>query len=257
MKIQRRKTDPKNHWLDYAEEKYGVNLVMETKTIMNILKLYIPLPFYWAVYMQQYSRWVFQATKMDRNLGFYTVFPDQIVTISPILVILTLPLCNFVLYPILRKLKFESSLNKMTLGGVLGFAAITTSAFLEMKIPGNFVSIYWLIPQYFFIALSENFLFASQMSFVYKEAPANMKSVMTASVFFIIAFGNLFVVLISGVKAFESQVNEFFFYAGILFIATIVFGILASKYESNRLKVDADVGETRNLIKDNKTVDKL
>jgi hypothetical protein len=68
-KIRRRKTDHKDHWLDYAEEKHGVKLVTETKTVMNILVLYLPLPVYWAVYMQQGSRWVLQAAKMNGDIG--------------------------------------------------------------------------------------------------------------------------------------------------------------------------------------------
>jgi dipeptide/tripeptide permease len=248
-KIRRRKTDLKNHWLDYAEEKHGVKLVTETKTVMNILVLYLPLPIYWAVYSQQASRWVFQATRMNKDLGFYTILPDQIVTLSPLLVIIAIPLCDYVIYPILKQFKIETLLQKMTIGGLLGVIAISASAVVETQIAANFISVLWLVPQYFFIALSENFLFASHLNFVYNEASTNMKSVMTASVYVIVAFGNLFVVLISGLRIFESQTIEFLFYAGILLLATIVFGLLASKYKSSdRGKNEEEVGEKSGLM---------
>jgi dipeptide/tripeptide permease len=137
----------------------------------------------------------------------------------------------------------------MTIGGLLGVAATSLSSIVENQIANNFISVLWLVPQYFFIALSENFLFASHLNFVYNEASANMKSVMTASVYVIVAFGNLFVVLISGMRIFELQVIEFLFYAGILSLATIVFGLLASKYKSSdRGKIGEEVGEKSNLM---------
>jgi dipeptide/tripeptide permease len=230
-KIRRRKTDHKDHWLDYAEEKHGVKLVTETKTVMNILVLYLPLPIYWAVYMQQASRWVFQATRMDGNLGFYTVQPDQMIALNPIFAILTLPLCDYVFYPLLAKFHIKTLLQKMTIGGFLAVIAFIFAAVVEMKIQEDIISIFWLAPQYLILALSENFLYVSHLSFAYNEASPRMKSVMMSSVYIVIAIGNLFVVFISGTKLFESQSTEFFFFAGILFVFMILFGVLASRYE--------------------------
>jgi proton-dependent oligopeptide transporter, POT family len=153
------------------------------------------------------------------------------VVLNPLFVILTLPLCDYVLYPLLAKLHVRTLLQKMTIGGFLGAAAVLISAFLELKIQDNFISILWIIPQYFLVALSENFLFVSHLNFAYNEASASMKSVMTASVYVVIAVGNMFVALISGTKLFESQANEFFFFGGLLLISTIIFGFLALRYK--------------------------
>ena len=204
----------------------------ETKNVLNILILYLPLPIYWAVYMQQGSRWIFQATRMNGDIGFYTVQPDQIIVLNPVFAILCLPLCDYMFYPLLAKIKIESLLQKMTIGGLLAVVAFVCSAMLEMKIQNNFISILWLAPQYFFLALSENFLYVSHLSFAYTEASPNMKSVMMSSVYVVIAFGNMIVVLISGTKLFESQSTEFFFFAGVLLIFMILFGFLASRYKS-------------------------
>ena len=199
---------------------------------MNILVLYIPLPIYWAVYMQQGSRWIFQATRMNGDLGFYTIQPDQMIALNPIFAIITLPVCDYVIYPLLAKIKLKTLLQKMVIGMILAVIAFIVAAFIEIKIQADYVTMLWLIPQFAILALSENFLYVSHLSFAYNEASTNMKSVMMSSVYVVIAFGNFFVILISGTKLFESQAIEFFFFAGILFIFTIIFGFLASRYKT-------------------------
>ncbi|CRL01737.1 CLUMA_CG014953, isoform A [Clunio marinus] len=225
------KLPSKNHWLDYAEEKFGSKVVAETKIVVNILILYIPLPIYWAIYVQQASRWVFQATRMDGNIGFYTINADQMIVFNSLLGVLMVPVCDYILYPLLAKVKLKTYLQKMTVGGFIAVAAFAVSAFMEIIIEKNFIHILWLLPQYLLLALSENFLYIANVSFAYSEAPQNMKSVMQAFIFLTIAFGNLIVALISGTKIFESPALELFFFSGTLFVNQIIFGILAYKYK--------------------------
>lgn len=40
--------------------------------------LYAPMPIFWALFDQTGSRWTFQADKMNGDIGFYTIKPDQI-----------------------------------------------------------------------------------------------------------------------------------------------------------------------------------
>lgn len=222
---------PKSHWLDYAEEKSGAKIVTDTKTIVNMLVLYLPLPIYWCVYVQQGSRWIFQAVRMDGDLGFYTVKPDQMIIFNSIMGILMVPVCDYALYPLLEKIRLNSNLQKMTIGGVLGGVAFLISAFVEIKIQTSFISIFWLVPQYLVLAISEIFLFISTVSFSYSEAPASMKSAMQAFTFITIALGNAIVAVISGSNIFSSLSNELFFFSGVLFVNQIIFGVLASRYK--------------------------
>lgn len=73
-----RKSEGKvDHWLDRSEQKYGSKLVNDIKALLKVLVIYIPIPVFWALYDQQGSGWTFQAVRMDGNLGFYTILPDQ------------------------------------------------------------------------------------------------------------------------------------------------------------------------------------
>ena len=227
---------------------------------MNILKLYFPLPVYWAVYMMQGSRWIFQATRMNTKIGFYSIPPDQIYTLNPLFVMLTLPFCDYVLYPFLEKIKLGSLLHKMTIGIFIAFIATLVSVYIEVKIEENFISILWLVPQYFIFAISDNFMFISHLRFVYTETSLNMKSVMMSSVYLVMASGDLVVILVSGMKLFETQVNEFIFFAGVLLVATVGFGVLAQKYKPDNSEDEENEKVTLMKIQDknsNKCFDEI
>lgn len=219
----------KSHWLDSAREKYDQELLDAVKKILRILIIFIPIPFYWAVYMQQGSRWIFQATRMDGDLGWYIIKPDQMIALNPIFAIILMPACNYIFFPFMSKLSFNSLLHRIIVGGFLCCIAFSLAIFIEIKIQNDFVTILWLLPQFAVLALSENFLFTSLLNFAYAEAPSNMKSVMTACVFVTIALGNFVIIFISGFKLFESQVVEFAFFIVLLLLDLIVLIILTIK----------------------------
>jgi solute carrier family 15 oligopeptide transporter 1 len=226
--------EKKNHWLDYAEDTYEPQLIEDTKKVFKILKVFIPVPIFWSVYMQQSSRWIFQATRMDGDLGFYTIKPDQMIALNPISSITLIPVCNYVFYPLLSKINLGGLLARTTIGGFLCFTAFCIATVVESIIQENRISMLWLAPQWIIVALSENFFMVSVMNFAYTEGPANMKSVMTACVYTTIAIGNIFVTLISGAKIFSSQVYEFIFFLTILFFGMILFAILAFKFRKSQ-----------------------
>lgn len=174
---------------------------------------------------------MFLAKNLDGDLGFYTIKPDQMIVLKPFFEVITLPICDYFVYPLLEKIKIKTMLQRMTIGGMLAVVAFVIAALVELRSETNNISILWMIPQYWIMAFSEIFVFASIVTFTYTEAPARMKSVMLAFVFVAMAIGNLFVAFISGTKLFESQAVEFFFFAGILFMFMILFGYLASRYK--------------------------
>lgn len=208
---------------------------------MNILVLYVPLPIYWAVYQLQGSRWIFQATQMNLNIGSYRMTPDQVIVLSPIFGMFALPLCDYVIFPLLSKIGIKTFLQRMVVGGMLLVVATIISALIQMKIERDYVSIMWLAPQYLVASFSENFVYNSNLNFAFNEAPASMKSVMTSFVFLVIGIGNIFVIIVSGSKLIPSQTVEFFFFAGVLLVSMVVFGFLASAYKP----LDARSDKTR------------
>ena len=43
------------HWLDHAKGKYSNQTIEDTKILLKILVMFIPLPIYWALFDQQVS----------------------------------------------------------------------------------------------------------------------------------------------------------------------------------------------------------
>lgn len=65
-----------------------------------------------------------------------------------------------------------------------------------------------------------------------------------------VAFGNLIVVIIAEAKFVDNQVHEYFLFAGLLGIATIIFGVLSFFYKYTDPKLEDEKSE--NSKKDNK-----
>lgn len=192
----------------------------------------LPIPMFWTLFMQQGSRFVFQATRMDGDIGFYTIKPDQMIIFNSLFTIILVPIFERIFYPILARIGVNTPLKKVGIG--LFFAAISfvIAALIEIRINNQEdVHILLLTPQYAVLVMAEIMVYIPCMNFAYNEAPVNMKSVMVASVYLTNAVGNLFMVFISGSRIFDSQVVEFLFFAGLMVIDTLIFIALAVRYK--------------------------
>lgn len=222
----------KTSWLDYSIEKYGQQLVSDTKVVLNILIMFIPLPIYWSGILLQNSRWVFQASKMNGDIGWFVIKPDQMLFFNSALSLILFPFCEYILYPLLAKIGIRTLLQRITFGGIVSALALGISAIIETQIENHFLNILWLIPQYFFMVISENFVYIATVNFAFNEAPSNMKSVMTSFVFITIAGGNLLIALVTGTKMFDSTLYESLLFTILVFVDMICFGFLARRYNA-------------------------
>ncbi|XP_068038579.1 solute carrier family 15 member 1 isoform X2 [Anomalospiza imberbis] len=135
----RSKEFPKReHWLDWASEKYDKRLIAQIKMVLKVLFLYIPLPMFWAVFDQQGSRWTLQATAMNGDFGFQ-IQPDQMQIVNPILIVIMVPLVDSLVYPLIKKCKLNfTPLKKMTVGMFLGSMAFVAAALVQVQIDKSY-----------------------------------------------------------------------------------------------------------------------
>ena len=58
--------------MDYAADKYPRDLIEDTKILMNVLYMFLPLPLFWALYDQTVSPFTpgFPISEL-RNRNFY------------------------------------------------------------------------------------------------------------------------------------------------------------------------------------------
>ena len=204
---------------------------METKSILKVLALFPPLPFFWALFDQQGSRWIFQATRMDGNFGLFTVKPGQFSIVNPFMVIILLPCFEYCLYPAMERVNIKSPLPKTILGGILAGISFVASALVQTQIETRKVHMIWLLPQYFLMTLAEILITVPLMNFSYNEAPKSMKSVLQAFRLMTMALGNLIVSFIAGSRLVESQTVEFLLFACLMLVDMFAFAILVKKYK--------------------------
>ncbi|XP_072242925.1 solute carrier family 15 member 1b [Leuresthes tenuis] len=125
----------REHWMDWADEKYDKLLIEQVKMVLKVLFLYIPLPMFWALFDQQGSRWTLQATTMDGNFGLMIIQPDQMQTVNPILILVLVPIMDSVLYPLISKCKLNfTPLRRMTVGMLLAALAFVAAALVQLQI---------------------------------------------------------------------------------------------------------------------------
>ncbi|KAH8342849.1 hypothetical protein KR059_000884, partial [Drosophila kikkawai] len=133
-KCKEKKTNPREHWLDYADVKYDRQLIDDVKVLMRVLFLYLPLPVFWALFDQQGSRWTFQATRMDGDMGAWDIKPDQLQVLNPLLILLFIPLYDVAFYPALKLVGISRPLQKLTMGGILAGVAFIISGVVELNL---------------------------------------------------------------------------------------------------------------------------
>ncbi|XP_033172535.1 peptide transporter family 1 isoform X3 [Drosophila mauritiana] len=133
-KCKEKKTNPREHWLDYADRKYDRQLIDDVKVLMRVLFLYLPLPVFWALFDQQGSRWTFQATRMDGDMGSWDIKPDQLQVLNPLLILIFIPLYDVAFYPVLKLVGIRRPLQKLTMGGILAGIAFIISGVVELSL---------------------------------------------------------------------------------------------------------------------------
>ncbi|XP_031620182.1 peptide transporter family 1-like isoform X2 [Contarinia nasturtii] len=220
--------------LDYSIQEYGAQLVADIRIMKRMLVLYLPASFYRTLSEQQGSRWTLQANKMNGDVGFYIIKPDQIQALNPLLVLIHIPLFEIIVYPMLSKFGIRRPLQKMTIGGIFAGIAFLFTASVEFWIassPEHSVSMLWQVPQYVSLGMGEIMFSVTGFAFSYEQAPASMKSVSQSFWFLTFALGNLILVLITKMNLFESQAHEFIMFAVLMFIDMFIFGIMARNFE--------------------------
>ncbi|XP_074839213.1 solute carrier family 15 member 1 [Carettochelys insculpta] len=135
LKHRSKQFPKREHWLDWASEKYDKRLIAQTKMVLRVLFLYIPLPMFWALFDQQGSRWTLQATTMDGDLGFMKIQPDQMQTVNPILIVVMVPVVDAVVYPLIKKCHINfTPLRRITVGMFLASLAFVAAALVQIQI---------------------------------------------------------------------------------------------------------------------------
>ncbi|MGV7211487.1 oligopeptide:H+ symporter [Oxalobacteraceae bacterium A2-2] len=235
--------------LERARGQHAGEAVEGVRAVLRILIVFALVTPFWSLFDQKASTWIVQANSMHSPLlsifGFeFTLLPAQMQAVNPILVLLLIPLNNFALFPLMRKLGVEPTpLRRMTAGIALSGAAWIAVALIQIEMDGGApVSILWQLLPYVLLTLGEVLVSATGLEFAYSQAPASMKGIILSFWYLAVTVGNLWVLIVNaGVKndAVSAHIAssgmsvgafQMFFFAGFALVTAVAFGLYALRY---------------------------
>ncbi|XP_076958554.1 protein NRT1/ PTR FAMILY 6.3-like [Bidens hawaiensis] len=185
--------------------------VEEVKMVITMAPIWATTIMFWTIYAQMTTFSVSQATTMDRHIGKSFQIPPASLTVFFVgSILLTVPVYDRVIIPLAKRyLKHPQGLTplqRIGIGLVLSTLAMVSAALTEIKRlhtarshglvndPSKVVplSVFWLVPQFFFVGSGEAFTYIGQLDFFLRECPKGMKTMSTGMFLTTLSLGFFF-----------------------------------------------------------------
>ncbi|QLG74086.1 hypothetical protein HG535_0F05980 [Zygotorulaspora mrakii] len=174
--------------------------VDEIKRALGACKVFCFYPIYWVCYGQMLNTFV----SVGGTMELHGLPNDFFQAIDSIALIVFIPICEYFLYPLIRKFTPLRPITKIFLGFMFGAAAMVWAAVLQHFIykagpcydhplscdTPNRIHVAWQVPAYVLIAFSEIFASITGLEYAYSKAPVTMKSFIMALFLLTNAFGS-------------------------------------------------------------------
>ena len=222
----------------------GMNFIKEITSkaglsaLARLTIIYVFVAIFWSLYDQTGSSWVLQADQMDRNWLGVEWLPSQVQAVNPILILIFIPLFNYVIFPAVSKRITLTPLRKIGFGLFLTAPSFLIIGYAQALIDGGQTpGIYWQLIAYGIITAAEVLVSITCLEFSYFQAPRMMKSVIMSYFFLSITLGNL---VTAGVNIFIQNpdgslkiegADYFYFFGGLMFVAAVLFTMISRYYQ--------------------------
>ncbi|XP_046859133.1 solute carrier family 15 member 4-like isoform X2 [Xenia sp. Carnegie-2017] len=265
-----------NHWLDRAKMCFGGSYssweVEDVKKVYRLLPIFASFIVYWMVYAQMSTSMVFQGKYMDIKLGRLQIPVACLSLLDTLGVLLIIPVMEKIVYPLLGYFNIHlSQLQRIGIGMLIATASMACAGGIEVYrkdhccIPQerhgedkplnvSDASIFYQVPQYFLIGLSEVFSSISGLELAFTEAPKSLQGVVMGVYLFSTGLGTMFgavlVLIINAItgssngknKWFPSETdinkgkleNYFFLLAVLMFLNFVLYVFLAINYKKKK-----------------------
>lgn len=248
--------------------------VEEVKTVIRMLPIWATTIMFWTVYAQVVTFSVSQATTMDRHMGSFQIPPASLTVFFVGSILLTVPVYDRAIVPVARKLLNNpqglTPCQRIGVGLVFSIFAMIAAALTEIKrlnvarshgltdnqtaeIP---LSVFWLVPQFFFVGSGEAFTYIGQLDFFLRECPRGMKTMSTGLFLSTLSLGffvsSLLVTIVHKVTGDkkpwlpdnlnQGKLYDFYWLLAILSALNFVFYLVCAKWYVYKDKRLSDAG---------------
>lgn len=245
--------------LDVAKIKFDSEKVEGIKAVWRVMAVFAFVPIFWAMWDQNLSEWVLQATKLDRHIFGYEVLPEQIQTVNPIFLLSMIPIFGYFVYPYFDRIGIKTTpLRRIGTGLLLTALSFVIIAFIQQKIDaGQHPSVWWQILAYFILSAAEVLVSITGLEYAYTQSPKSMKSTMSAIWLLTVAIGNIFTAGVNnsisngGFFAKYSGASYYWLFVGIMMGFWVLFVLISPKLKEksyiNEESEELIEAETTNL----------
>src|SRR5438045_3276432 len=206
-------------------------------TLGRIAMVYVFILVFWALWgMSNGAEWTLQAEKMNLHWMGMDLIAAQVQTANPILILIFIPIVNYVIYPAIDKVFPLTPLRKIGIGLFITALSFVVIVWIQGQIDAGLKpSINWQLLAYVILTLGEAMVSITGLEFAYTQSPNSMKSSVMALWLLTVASGEGFVALVNkfilGGGQKVSAYQYFTFFTWLMFGAAVVFTIIASFYK--------------------------
>jgi proton-dependent oligopeptide transporter, POT family len=200
----------------------------DVAVIVRAAIVLVPAIVFWALYFQTASSWVITSSRMNLH-GW--IEPEMLQAANAGFILILVPLFDRVVYPGLERRGVRATpLRRIGVGLALTALSFVGIAALQWQLDGGgYPSALWILGPYLVLTAGETLVSVTGLEFAYTQAPAGAKSTLTSLWLLTIAFGNLLASVIARLELFDGA-PQFLFWAGLMAVTTIIYGVIASSY---------------------------
>lgn len=169
-----------------AKEALGEAAPSVARVILGLLPIWAILLIFAVIFQQPMTFFTKQGMLMDHKLGAFVVPPAMLQSSITISIILLVPMYDRVIIPLFnavtRGTEGITVFQRIGVGMVLSVVAMVTAALVEswrLRVANASarLKIFWLLPQYVLLGVSDVFTVVGMQEFFYTQVPASMRTI--------------------------------------------------------------------------------
>lgn len=207
----------------------------DRKVLRNIVGVFGILTFFWAIFDQTSSTWVFFARDHMELHGFA---PDMLQGFNPVLIIVLAPIFAKAWDALDKRGVSLRPTQKMFVGFILTAICMAMMSMAGYSTDGGSkISVGWEMWAYVVVTMAELCISSVGLEMAYAESPKHMKSRVTAAFLFTVFLGNSLAGFLSALYPKMAPGNYFALLTAMATFAGVLFWMVGRRFERRKLEV--------------------